>query len=53
MCTLHSGDLIFTGTPAGVGMGRTPPRYLAAGDVRTSIDGIGEMRHTFVTGDAG
>ncbi|PXY23759.1 fumarylacetoacetate hydrolase [Prauserella coralliicola] len=49
VCTLHPGDLIFTGTPAGVGMGRTPRRYLAAGDVvRTSIDGIGEMRHVFV-----
>ncbi|MBU3871221.1 fumarylacetoacetate hydrolase family protein [Streptomyces sp. 4503] len=35
-----------TGTPAGVGMGRTPARYLASGDeVRTSIDGIGEMTH--------
>ncbi|MEV6233615.1 fumarylacetoacetate hydrolase family protein [Saccharopolyspora shandongensis] len=53
VCTLHPGDLIFTGTPAGVGMGRTPPRYLAAGDVvRTSIDGIGEMRHVFVSNDA-
>ncbi|MFD2471753.1 fumarylacetoacetate hydrolase family protein [Amycolatopsis silviterrae] len=54
VCTLHPGDLLFTGTPAGVGMGRTPPRYLAAGDVvRTSIDGIGEMRHVFAAGDAG
>ncbi|MEU5850901.1 fumarylacetoacetate hydrolase family protein [Saccharopolyspora shandongensis] len=53
VCTLHPGDLIFTGTPAGVGMGRTPPRYLAAGDVvRTSIDGIGEMRHVFASNDA-
>ncbi|MGI6873293.1 fumarylacetoacetate hydrolase family protein [Amycolatopsis sp. 3B14] len=49
VCTLHPGDLIFTGTPAGVGMGRTPPRYLTPGDVvRTRIDGIGEMRHVFV-----
>ncbi|ATY12750.1 fumarylacetoacetate hydrolase [Amycolatopsis sp. AA4] len=54
VCTLHPGDLLFTGTPAGVGMGRTPPRYLAAGDiVRTSIEGIGEMRHVFVPKDAG
>ncbi|MFC3451659.1 fumarylacetoacetate hydrolase family protein [Amycolatopsis speibonae] len=53
VCTLYPGDLVFTGIPAGVGMGRTPPRYLAAGDVvRTRIDGIGEMRHTFVSGGA-
>ncbi|MFE5162774.1 fumarylacetoacetate hydrolase family protein [Streptomyces sp. NPDC056697] len=46
VCTLYPGDLLFTGTPAGVGMGRTPARYLASGDeVRTSIDGIGEMTH--------
>ncbi|WAP55010.1 fumarylacetoacetate hydrolase family protein [Streptomyces sp. S465] len=46
VCTLYPGDLVFTGTPAGVGMGRTPARYLASGDeVRTSIDGIGEMTH--------
>ncbi|WP_413105608.1 fumarylacetoacetate hydrolase family protein [Streptomyces sp. Inha503] len=46
VCTLYPGDLVFTGTPAGVGMGRTPARYLASGDeIRTSIDGIGEMTH--------
>ncbi|CDR02333.1 fumarylacetoacetate hydrolase family protein [Streptomyces iranensis] len=46
VCTLCPGDLVFTGTPAGVGTGRTPARYLAPGDqVRTSIDGIGEMTH--------
>ncbi|BCI55099.1 fumarylacetoacetate hydrolase [Mycolicibacterium litorale] len=50
VCTLHPGDLIFTGTPAGVGMGRTPARYLQPGDtVRTRIDGIGEMIHTFTS----
>ena len=32
------GDLVFTGTPSGVGMGRTPPRYLAPGDVRRIDD---------------
>ena len=48
---LLPGDLIFTGTPSGVGLGRTPPRWLAPGDVLTSyIEGIGEMRHTFVAG---
>jgi 2-keto-4-pentenoate hydratase/2-oxohepta-3-ene-1,7-dioic acid hydratase in catechol pathway len=46
---LLPGDVIFTGTPAGVGMGRTPQRYLKAGEVLTStIEGIGELRHTFV-----
>jgi 2-keto-4-pentenoate hydratase/2-oxohepta-3-ene-1,7-dioic acid hydratase in catechol pathway len=48
---LLPGDVIFTGTPSGVGMARTPPRWLAPGDVVTSyIEGIGEMRHTFVAG---
>jgi 2,4-didehydro-3-deoxy-L-rhamnonate hydrolase len=45
---LLPGDLIFTGTPSGVGLGRTPQRWLAPGDVLTSyIEGIGEMRHRF------
>lgn len=48
---LLPGDVIFTGTPAGVGMGRTPPRWLAPGDVLVStIVGIGEMRHRVVGG---
>ncbi|WP_433472453.1 fumarylacetoacetate hydrolase family protein [Spirillospora sp. CA-142024] len=43
---LLPGDLIFTGTPAGVGMGRTPPRWLAPGDeLVTRVTGVGEMRH--------
>jgi 2-keto-4-pentenoate hydratase/2-oxohepta-3-ene-1,7-dioic acid hydratase in catechol pathway len=47
--TLYPGDLIFTGTPEGVGLGRTPPSYLAAGDVLvTTIEGIGAMRHDLV-----
>jgi len=47
--TLLPGDVIFTGTPAGVGAGRTPPRWLRDGDVLTSyIEGIGEMQHRFV-----
>lgn len=42
---LEPGDLINTGTPAGVGMGRTPPRYLADGDVvELSISGLGTQR---------
>jgi 2-keto-4-pentenoate hydratase/2-oxohepta-3-ene-1,7-dioic acid hydratase in catechol pathway len=48
--TALPGDLIFTGTPSGVGLGRTPQRWLQPGDMLTSyIEGIGEMRHTFVT----
>jgi 2-keto-4-pentenoate hydratase/2-oxohepta-3-ene-1,7-dioic acid hydratase in catechol pathway len=47
--TLLPGDLIFTGTPSGVGVARTPQRFLAPGDeVRSAIDGIGEMTTTFV-----
>ena len=47
------GDLIFTGTPAGVGAGRTPPRFLRPGDVLTSyVQGVGEMRHVFEPGSA-
>ena len=46
---LLPGDVIFTGTPSGVGLGRTPQRWLADGDVLTShIEGIGEMRHRLV-----
>ena len=46
---LYPGDVIFTGTPAGVGAGRTPPRYLGAGDVlRSFITGIGELNQRFV-----
>ncbi len=46
--TLHPGDLIATGTAAGVGMGFKPPRYLQAGDVvRIEIDGIGSIENRF------
>lgn len=45
---LYPGDLIFTGTPAGVGVSRKPQRFLAAGDVLDSaIDGIGTLRQSF------
>ena len=47
--TLYPGDVIATGTPAGVGMGLTPPRWLAPGDVvRIEIDGIGHLQNRFV-----
>jgi 2-keto-4-pentenoate hydratase/2-oxohepta-3-ene-1,7-dioic acid hydratase in catechol pathway len=43
--TLLPGDVITTGTPQGVGMGRKPPRFLKAGDtVRLGIDGLGEQQ---------
>ena len=46
--TLHPGDVIATGTPAGVGMGFTPPRWLKAGDVvKIEIDGIGAIENRF------
>jgi 2-keto-4-pentenoate hydratase/2-oxohepta-3-ene-1,7-dioic acid hydratase in catechol pathway len=44
--TLHPGDIIATGTPAGVGMGLTPPQWLRAGDtVRIEIDGLGTLEN--------
>lgn len=50
---LSPGDLILTGTPGGVGLGRTPPRYLRDGDrIRTWIQGIGELRNTVVVPQA-
>ena len=43
--TLEAGDLLTTGTPPGVGMGRKPPRYLRAGDVvELAIEGLGSQR---------
>jgi 2,4-didehydro-3-deoxy-L-rhamnonate hydrolase len=43
--TLLPGDIISTGTPAGVGMGMNPPSFLNAGDVvELGIDGLGESR---------
>ncbi len=46
---LLPGDVIFTGTPSGVGLGRTPQRWLADGEeLVTHIEGIGELRHRFV-----
>lgn len=50
-CTLLPGDLIATGTPAGVGGARKPePRFLSANDILTlSIDGLGVQRHRIVS----
>lgn len=46
---LLAGDVIFTGTPSGVGMARNPAQFLRAGDELVShIDQIGTMRHTMV-----
>jgi 2-keto-4-pentenoate hydratase/2-oxohepta-3-ene-1,7-dioic acid hydratase in catechol pathway len=45
MMSLHPGDIISTGTPAGVGLGQKPPLYLRAGNVvRLGIDKLGEQR---------
>lgn len=47
--TLEAGDVITTGTPAGVGVARTPPRYLRDGDtVRVEIEGLGAIEHPVV-----
>ncbi|GAB93787.1 fumarylacetoacetate hydrolase family protein [Gordonia rhizosphera] len=48
--TLYPGDVIFTGTPSGVGAGRDPKRFLAPGEHLDSwITGIGELHQTFVS----
>ncbi len=45
----QAGDVIYTGTPHGVGHGRTPPTYLHAGDVmRVEIDRIGAIENRVV-----
>jgi len=47
--TLEPGDVVSTGTPAGVGFARKPPRYLRAGDdVTVHVDGIGDLRNPVV-----
>jgi 2-keto-4-pentenoate hydratase/2-oxohepta-3-ene-1,7-dioic acid hydratase in catechol pathway len=49
--TLHPGDIISTGTPPGVALGMSTPRYLKAGDqIRLGVEGLGEQRQTVVTG---
>ena len=48
--TLLPGDLISTGTPAGVGLGMNPPIYLAPGDiVELGIEGLGSSSQTLVS----
>ena len=47
---LRVGDVIATGTPEGVGLGQTPPRFLRPGDeVRLGIEGLGEQHQTFIS----
>lgn len=47
-CVLEPGDLIFTGTPPGVGTARKPPRFLRSGDVcEVEVEGIGVLRNRF------
>jgi len=47
--TLLPGTLILTGTPAGVGMGRNPPRWLAPGDtVEVEIEALGRLRNPVI-----
>ncbi|WP_410605814.1 fumarylacetoacetate hydrolase family protein [Amycolatopsis sp. lyj-90] len=49
---LLPGDVIFTGTPSGVGAGMTPTRFLKPGEtLRSRIGGIGELVQTFVEAD--
>jgi 2-keto-4-pentenoate hydratase/2-oxohepta-3-ene-1,7-dioic acid hydratase in catechol pathway len=47
--TLLPGDVISTGTPAGVGLGFDPPRYLQDGDrLELGIDGLGTQQQTIL-----
>lgn len=47
--TLLPGDVIATGTPGGVAMGMTPPRYLQAGDwVECGVEGLGELKQRVI-----
>lgn len=49
VCPLLPGDIIFTGTPSGVGAARTPPKFLQPGDILvTWIEGIGTLRNPMV-----
>ncbi|MGW0314929.1 fumarylacetoacetate hydrolase family protein [Streptomyces flavidovirens] len=53
ICPLLPGDLIFTGTPAGVGGARDPRRFLAPGEeLHSWIDGIGDLRNPLIAGAA-
>ncbi|MCA9246952.1 MAG: fumarylacetoacetate hydrolase family protein [Planctomycetales bacterium] len=49
VATLRPGDLLFTGTPAGVGMARNPPRFLQVGDrAEVEIEGIGVLSNQVI-----
>ncbi len=49
LCTLEPGDVISTGTPAGVGFARKPPRFLRPGDVvEVWVEGVGTLRNPVV-----
>ncbi len=49
MMTLEPGDIISTGTPAGVGLGRTPPRWLKPGEeVLIEIENVGSLRNPVI-----
>jgi 2,4-diketo-3-deoxy-L-fuconate hydrolase len=51
VCPLLPGDIIFTGTPSGVGVARDPQRFIPPGSVLTShVAGLGELRNSFVAG---
>jgi 2-keto-4-pentenoate hydratase/2-oxohepta-3-ene-1,7-dioic acid hydratase in catechol pathway len=48
VCELYPGDIIFSGTPAGVGNARTPKRFIGPDDtLHSEIEGIGYIRNTF------
>ena len=50
--TLAPGDIVSTGTPAGVGFARTPPRWLQPGDtIEVRVEGLGELRNVCVAED--
>jgi len=52
--TLYPGDIIATGSPAGVGMGFSPPKWLRHGDVvRAEVDGLGAIENRFEERAAG
>ena len=49
ICELFAGDVIYTGTPSGVGAGRTPQRFLRRGDIiETTIENLGTLRNTCI-----
>jgi 2-keto-4-pentenoate hydratase/2-oxohepta-3-ene-1,7-dioic acid hydratase in catechol pathway len=48
VCELMPGDIIFSGTPAGVGNARTPKRFIGPDDIlHSEIEGIGYLHNTF------